>query len=487
MGYFGVIAMSELLSAQLSSQKRNDLLKQVINSMTEAMFFKGPNGQYLGCNQEYEKMLGRPEAEIIGKTAADFYDAEQADFMFSGDQLILSGGKPIKVEIWLNNADDTAALFEITKSPLFDVDGQIIGILGVLRDITKQKEADEQVRDLSYRDHLTGLYNRRFLEEEIRRLDTERNQPVSIIMGDLNQLKLINDAFGHDKGDELIRKAAQLIQKCCRTDDLVSRWGGDEFIVYLPKTKTQEAQAIVDRILEQCAQENILGFEISISFGVATQLSEGKDVTETIRKAEEAMYQKKAADRKSTRDNILHTITTTLYRREPEEEAHANEVSSLCRKTAIALGLSAEDVNKLALGGLMHDIGKIAISASVLDKPTRLTAEDWAQIRQHPEIGYRVVSSVQDMVEVGEAILAHHEKWNGTGYPRGSKWEDIPLFARVVALAESYATMIKQHPYRPGLSREAAIAEIRKNEGSQYDPAIAEIFIEKVVNEEEQT
>jgi diguanylate cyclase (GGDEF)-like protein/PAS domain S-box-containing protein len=481
MEYSGEIDMSELLSNQLSSQKQTNLLKQVINSMTEAMFFKGLNGKYLGCNQEYEKLLGRTESEIIGKTAADFYDSEQADFMFSGDKLILSAGKPIKIEIWLNNADDTKALFEIAKSPLFDVDGQIIGILGVLRDITKQKEADEQVRDLSYRDHLTGLYNRRFLDEEIRRLDTERNRPVSIIMGDLNQLKLINDAFGHDKGDELIRKAAQIIQKCCRTDDLVSRWGGDEFIVYLPKTKDLEAQAIVDRILEQCAQEDIFGFAISISFGIGTQLAEAKDVSETIRKAEEAMYQKKAAERKSTRENILHAITDTFYRREPEEEAHANEVSALCRKIAVALGLSPDDVNKLALGGLMHDIGKIAISASVLDKPTRLTADDWAEIRQHPEIGYRVVSSVQDMVEVGEAILAHHEHWNGTGYPKGSKWQDIPLFARVVALAESYATMIKKHPYRAGLSREEAITEIRKNEGSQYDPDIAEIFIEKVI------
>jgi diguanylate cyclase (GGDEF)-like protein/putative nucleotidyltransferase with HDIG domain len=328
---------------------------------------------------------------------------------------------------------------------------------------------------------LTGLYNRRFMDEEIKRLNTSRNLPISIIMGDLNQLKLINDAFGRETGDKLIRTVAGVIQRGCRSEDLAARWDGDLFIIFLPKTKTAETEIIVQRIQSLIDQEHVNNLHIKVSFGVATQASLDQGISETIRLAEDAMLARKNQENASSRGDILKAITSTFFSRNPEEKKHADIVSSLCHKTAQALGLNTADVNKIALGGLMHDIGKIAVPSETLDKPGTLNHEEWQAIRTHPEIGYKIMASIPDMIEVGKAILAHHERYDGDGYPSGVKLDDISLYARIITLADSYATMTTNQVYKPGLSRSAAIEEIRRNEGSQFDPDIAEIFINEVI------
>ncbi|OPY62219.1 MAG: Cyclic di-GMP phosphodiesterase response regulator RpfG [Pelotomaculum sp. PtaU1.Bin065] len=348
-------------------------------------------------------------------------------------------------------------------------------------EINERTKREEEIRYLSYHDKLTGLYNRRFYEEEIKRLDTERNLPISIIMGDVNGLKLINDAFGHEKGDELLKKAAAGIQNACRADDIAARWGGDEFVILLPKTKNEEVEGIIHRIRKQYAEERVHDLSISISFGWDTKENIHEDILKVLKRAEDDMYEHKVIENEAIRGNTIKIINDHLYEKNRWEEQHSKNVGELCRKIGKAMGLSEIEAGRLNAVGFLHDIGKIVIDENILNKPDKLSEQEWKEIKRHPDIGYRILSSTDDMLAFAGGILSHHERWDGTGYPRGLKGEAIPLVARIIALADSYDAMISERPYRNALSKQEALEEIKKNMGKQFDPEIAKIFIEKVL------
>lgn len=363
----------------------------------------------------------------------------------------------------------------------FDNQGNAVRVIGATQDITKRKKADEEIIYLSYHDKLTGLYNRRFYEEEIKRLDSERNLPISIIIGDVNGLKLVNDAFGHDKGDELLQKAAAFIKSACRIEDIVARWGGDEFVILLPKTKTEEAEEIVKRIKDMYSNIYINALSVSISFGWDTKRKPDEDILKVLKSAEDYMYKHKIIENKGMRSNTINTIINTLHEKNSREEQHSKRVSEICENIGNAMGFSEIEVNRLKVVGLLHDIGKIALDESILNKPGKLTDDEWKEIKRHPDIGYRIISSSYDMSELADCILAHHERWDGSGYPKGLKGEAIPRVARIIAIADSYDAMTSERSYRKALSEEEVLAEIRNNAGTQFEPEIVRIFIEKVL------
>ena len=224
-----------------------------------------------------------------------------------------------------------------------------------------------EISYLSYHDFLTELYNRRFCEEEIKRLNTIRNLPISIIVGDINGLKLINDTFGHDEGDKLLKKAAASIQSACRIDDIVARWGGDEFIILLPKTKKEEAEEVVNRIKNLYSEEQGKGIHGSISFGWDTKQTMDEEITKVFKNAEDDMYRNKTYENESVRSYMISTIINTLHEKNPREEMHSKRVSELCQAIGTAIGLSDIEIRMLKVGGLLHDIGKIAIEEGILN------------------------------------------------------------------------------------------------------------------------
>ena len=338
-----------------------------------------------------------------------------------------------------------------------------------------------EIHYLSYHDALTGTYNRRFYEEEIIRMDIKGNLPISIIMGDINGLKIVNDTFGHDRGDKLLKKASEVIQSACRTEDIVARWGGDEFCILLTKTTKEDAEILVKRIKEVYAVERV-NIDVSISFGWDTKERIDVDIKKVLKNAEDSMYRNKTLENVSVRSNMINTIINTLHEKNPREEKHSKRVSEICQEIGKTIGLSEVEVSKLKVGGLLHDIGKIAIEEGILNKPGKLTDQEWDEIKRHPAIGYRIISSLHELQELSEGILLHHEKWDGTGYPKGLKGEAIPRIARIIAIADSYDAMTSERSYRKSMSEEIALGEIRKNAGIQFDPELAIIFVEKVAD-----
>lgn len=351
------------------------------------------------------------------------------------------------------------------------------------RDINDKKNAESEMLYLSYHDHLTGLHNRRFFEQELKRLDVTQNLPISIIMFDVNGLKLVNDSFGHDAGDLLLKKAAEAIQKACSKEDVVARIGGDEFALLLPHTSSEECVQIANRIKECSSKEKVANIELSISYGYDTKETDKQSIHEIIANAENYMYRYKLFERSSNRSKMTDLIMNTLFEKSSREAAHSKRVSILCETIASAMNLGQDVINKMRIAGLIHDIGKIGVAESILNKPAALTLDERIEVERHPEIGWRLLSSTNEYSELAQLVLNHHERWDGTGYPNKLKGEAISLEARIIAVADAYDAVTSKRSYREALSKEEAIEELQRGSGKQFDPAILDVFIRLVLLE----
>ena len=369
---------------------------------------------------------------------------------------------------------------EVHSGPLI-VNGQNV-LYSIIHDITDRINREKEIEFLSFHDQLTGLYNRRYYETELKRLDTPRNLPISIIMGDVNGLKLVNDAFGHAEGDQLLMLVSDILKKTCREDDIISRIGGDEFVVLLPKTSYQDAYAMVERIKDRETHFNLHGLEISISFGVATKTSQATSMAKVFREAEDGMYKNKFFESRKLKGNMIDTIMKTLYEKNPREKNHSERVSILCQEMAKALGFNNEEINEIGIAGLLHDIGKIALDEVILSKKGFLNDDEWVQMKKHPETSYKILVSVHGLETIAEYVISHHERWDGRGYPNQISGEEIPYYARIIALADAFDAMISERTYRKSLSIDEALLEIEKNKGTQFDPKLANIFIKLMRN-----
>ena len=371
-----------------------------------------------------------------------------------------------------------------SAAPIKTEDGRFYGVVMVFRDVTMEKEHNDHVKYLSYNDFLTGLYNRRYIEEAMIWLDIMDYLPISVIMGDVNGLKITNDVFGHEAGDELLRHVARTLKECSREEDLVARWGGDEFVILMPRTGLSTAEEVVQKIRNSCSVIDKSSLQMSLSLGCAAKIHDDCLISDVMRTAEEYMYHQKLLDRKSYRNTIINTLLVTLYENSIETEEHTRRLGVHCHIIGVKLGLSSKELDELSLLAILHDIGKVGISRDILCKPTALTAVEWEEMKRHPEIAYRIAQATPELAVVAEYILYHHERWDGTGYPRGLKGEEIPLICRVLAVTDAYDAMINNRVYRRALSRENAVLELKNNAGTQFDADIVKVFLD-ILKEEQ--
>jgi diguanylate cyclase (GGDEF)-like protein/PAS domain S-box-containing protein/putative nucleotidyltransferase with HDIG domain len=370
----------------------------------------------------------------------------------------------------------------VSVSAIRNEKNEFVYFLAYIQDITEMKETANNLIYLSYHDYLTDFYNRRFFEEELEKLDSAKYLPLSIIICDINGLKLINDSFGHVYGDQLLIKAAETIREACRADDIISRIGGDEFAILLPNTDAEETMQIANKIKLLASKVEVSNIELSISYGYDTKTSDKQKIIELLANAENYMYRHKLYERSSMRSKTIDIIMNTLFEKSNRESMHSNRVSSICTAIASEMNFDKDDVNKIRIAGLVHDIGKIGIDEKILNKPGKLSDDERDQINKHPEVGWRILSSANEFSELANFILNHHERWDGRGYPNGLSGEDIPLEARIIAVADSYDAMTSERGYRTSLSQDEAIKEMQRCSGTQFDPDIVEVFVEKVLH-----
>ncbi len=345
----------------------------------------------------------------------------------------------------------------------------------------KEKVIKEEKKEIEYQafhDQLTDCYNRRFFEEEMKRLDTKRQLPISIIMADINGLKIINDTYGHSTGDDLLVKTAETLNDSIRQEDILARWAGDEFVILLPHTKKQKAQKIVKRINGKNKKLGVKDIPISIGLGVATKNKVNQNIKKVLEEADDNMYQNKLLESRSASNKIVQNLLNTLATKSSETRKHAMRMTRLAHDLGEELSLTLSELNSLSLLATLHDIGKTTISEDILTKAGKLTEKEWQIIKEHPERGYKIAFSSEEFTVVAEEILHHHEHWNGNGYPDGLAGEEIPYLSRIISIIDAYDVMTNDRPYSKAVSKEEALAEIKDCAGSQFDPELAHEFIE---------
>jgi diguanylate cyclase (GGDEF)-like protein len=346
------------------------------------------------------------------------------------------------------------------------------------KEINERKQAEERLQYQSFHDSLTGLYNRTYFEEEMRRLDLRRDGAVSLFVFDVDGLKLINDTLGHDKGDQLLHNAGRLLQTCFRDADVVARIGGDEYAALVPDTDESAAKLICERIHHLLADWNASNHEVlSLSVGFASSNHPDINMRELFKRADDSMYREKLHRRQSTRSAIVQTVMKLLEARDFITEGHADRMQDLVVLVGRDLGFSESRLADMRLFAQFHDVGKVGIPDRILLKAGPLDPDEKEEMRRHCEIGYRIAQSAPDLMPIAEWVLKHQEWWNGEGYPLGIIGEDIPLECRILSIVDAYDAMTSDRPYRKALEHSVAVAELRRCAGSQFDPALVERFI----------
>jgi diguanylate cyclase (GGDEF)-like protein/PAS domain S-box-containing protein len=369
-----------------------------------------------------------------------------------------------------------------STAPIMNDEGEVFGAVMVFRDVRLEREQQKQILYLSYHDALTGLYNRRFVMEELKRLEASSQLPLSIVIGDVNGLKLTNDAFGHAKGDKLLKKVAEAFRASYRPGDVIARWGGDEFLILLPNTSMETAKRLVRQSKSAFERKSKWTLPISVSLGYATRERQEEKLADVLKEAEKWMYHKKLLEGKSYRSTIVNTLLATLNEKSIETQEHSRRLEGYCQAMGKKLNLSAEELNELPLLAVLHDIGKIGIHQEVLQKPGELSPGEWEEVERHPEIGYRITKNIPELSMVADYILLHHERWDGTGYPKGYKGEEIPLPCRILAVADTYDVMMHGRVYKQAISKEEAIAELKRCAGKAFDPRIVKLFVKMITD-----
>lgn len=482
------VLLSMLLMRQQDRRRLEDALKEsekkyksYIENAPDGIFITDETGHFTEVNRAASEITGYSKDELLNMKISDFLPDGSKEAGSNHFNKLLETGLS-KGEIEYKHKNGSTRWWNVDAVKLSDH-----RFLGFSKDITATKKAEEELIYLSYHDQLTELFNRRYFEIQTRKYDNSNTLPLSVITGDINGLKMINNAFGNAEGDRLIVDTAKIIKSCCRDGDIPARTGGGDFKILMPKTDFETAFSVLKEIQKACDVHNAKlsneAYFINISMGFATKTDAEESFDSVMKIAENYMYQRKLLENKSSRSSIIASITATMYAKSQETEEHCGRLVEISKMIGEALKLSERELDELALLAKLHDIGKVGIPERILLNPGKLSEAEWAEMKKHPEVGYRIALAAPELEPIAEYILYHQEHWDGKGYPKNLAGEKIPLLSRIIAIADAYDAMTQDRVYRKAITHEAALEEIKKNAGTQFDPQIAMLFIEVVSDE----
>lgn len=459
----------------------NQYYSKMIDILPVGILVINQKGEILKANDAVEEMTGYNKEELVGKTIFETLVLEKNIDKAKRDIQKIISGEILTHEVMTLKKDGEIGYSRMHEKIIELPNGES-GIISIQSDVTDKVESENKIKYASYHDSLTDLYNRSYIEKQIQVLNREDKLPLAVIMADLNALKLVNDSYGHHQGDKLIIKTAEILKNSCREEDLIARWGGDEFVILLPQTNQQAVKKIVKRINQNIAAE-YLKFEngnklpLSAALGYAVKAYSYQDFFDILNEAESKMYKNKLTESKDVKNKIVNTLLKSLDEKSQETADHAKRMTAAAEKFAEALNLSPDEVDKLLLAAELHDIGKTVIPASVLNKAGKLTETEWQEVKTHSAVGHRILNATEEYFHISEEVLAHHEHWDGNGYPRGLKGKDIPLIARIIAIIDAYDVMTNDQVYKKAITKEEALEEIKACAGTQFDPCLVEVFV----------
>ncbi len=366
----------------------------------------------------------------------------------------------------------------------------------------------EQSQEEAVTDGLTGLYNQRYfysrLREEIDRAGRNKKS-LSVIFCDLDRFKSFNDVNGHGMGDQALKEVARIISESKRAIDIAARYGGEEFAIILPETDTSGAQIIAHRI-----RRRIGGFSfntksrnaspLTTSIGVSSFPEDAAHANDLVDKADWSMYYGKRQG--GNRVTLFHeesgeygkvnledlvreelhlaaaqAIAASVDERNAHDQRHAESVARLASVIAAEMRMDDDEIHRIRVAGLLHDIGLVAVPEEIINKRENLSADEWRRIREHPEVGETILKHISSLEGFLPVVRHHHEHFDGAGYPDGLSREKIPLGARILAVADAFQAMVSDRPYRRALTTDEALGELQMSAGTQFDPQVVDVFV----------
>lgn len=496
----------------------NNRFKQILQTTRNVVITVNDREVITGFNRIAEEIFQLPAARALGRKFSQVFTGRQAPgeiaFTYPLSEVMRSGQGRCNDERPYQAADGWPYTLRIDCLPLDKYRGRTMGAVLIMRDVTEQKIVEEKLQGLAVRDSLTLLYNHRYLrrrlQQELARARQLRSR-VAFLLMDIDNFKYYNDRFGHPAGDALLISFARLLSSHLRQSDVLARYGGDEFAVILPDSDLKTAFEVAERLRNLVAtypfpHHNELPEQLlSISVGIAIYPDDATGAVELIRLADEAMYaakrssknrveiyfsalrefQKELAESDPQFINTARTLLTLINAKDRYTYAHSEQVARLSAMMAAALNLPVQQQQDIHLAAFLHDLGKLDIPGDILNKAGPLTAEEWELIKQDPAQGADMISDFPQIRHLKPLILHHHERFDGSGYPECLRGEQIPLGARIIAVADSYDAMTTQRPYKKALSPRDAIAELQAGSGSQFDPQAVQVLLQVLHNLEQ--